>query len=608
MIDNSLHQLALDVLSNADIVEVISSRIKVIKAGRGYKAVCPFHDDKNPSLMISQEKQIFKCFVCGASGNAISFIQKFDKVSFFEAMKEVAKISGYNDDRLEKQVVQKSNVSPELKEVYDCLTAINNFYMTSLFQSDFGRKGLDYLHERGLDDETLRYFNVGYSLDDGNNIINYLKANKFSIKTIERTGIGHINISNMSIKDNNAGRVIFPLISKDGQILGFSARRINNNDDSAKYINTESTVAFNKGMILYNLHNAKNAIKETKYVYLLEGFMDVIALYRANIKSAIALMGTALTKDQIRELKYLNCEVRICLDLDSAGQNNTHSIINKLEEAGIEYKIVNNQVDFKEKDSDEILTKHGVDALKKYLFNLVDSGEWLLNYYSKSLNLNNSNDKKKLVKLIMPYVAKLNSKFDVETFINKISYVTGFSKPLLYEYLDKYKKSIEIDDNELFVQNIINSNKKITKLDLAQFKIVKYMLENTEAIQKVNEYSLYFPTLKYRDIANMLYEYINSIPIENKNISVEDVMNFVSLNMNLESKDKIINDISDIALNDEIRIPPYSADELSKSIENLNKIRNHKRFEQAVKDLDKGLDPVKRAEVIQALIEKRKRK
>lgn len=606
--DNSLHDLSLSVLKNSDIVEVISSRIKVIKAGRNYKAVCPFHDDKNPSLMISKEKQIFKCFVCGASGNAISFIQKYDKISFFEAVKEVAKISGYNDERLTNLNQPKVSVNNEYSDIYNCLNEIANFYEISLYQSEVGKKGLEYLKNRGLNDDVIHYFRIGYSLDDGENIINYLKAKNFSIKTIERTGIGRINNQTLTIRDNNAGRIIFPLISKNDQVLGFSARRIVN-DDTAKYINTESTLVFNKGNLLYNLNKAKNEAKQVNYVYLVEGFMDVIALYRINVKSAVALMGTALTKDQIKELRLLNVEVRICLDLDNAGQMNTLSVINKLEEAGIDFKVVNNKVDFNEKDSDEILTKYGEEKLKSFLFNLIDSGEWILNYYTKTLNLANTSDKKILVQKVMPYIAKLKSKFDVEAYINKLSFQTGFSKSLLMEYLTKFKEKNLNSDDELFIKEVTSPSKKISKIDLAQFKILKYMLEDKVAIDIVNSSNLYFPTEKYRELAGLLIDYVTSLSLEQNTINADEIINYIQSNENLENKDKLSNSVSEIVLNEEIKIPPFTKSELEESINNLNTIRQTKRYKQTIREIEHSSnDPIKNAKSIQSLLERMKQK
>ena len=610
MIDkNILMDIANSVLAHCDIVEVISTRIKVIQSGRNYKAVCPFHDDTDPSLMISKEKQIFKCFVCGTSGNAISFIQKYDKVNFIDALKEVSKICGYDDPRmnqLENKPVRK--IENELLAIYHCLTDINTFYQAGLFQSEDGKTGMAYLKDRGLSDEVIKYFQIGWSMSDGNNIINFLKSKNYSIKTIERTGIGHINTQTMSIRDNNAGRVIFPLIDKDGQTVGFSARRINKDDNVAKYINTESTQAFNKGNMLYNLNNARNVARNEGYIYLLEGFMDVIALYRIGIRSAVALMGTALTKDQVKELKYLNVEVRVCLDLDRAGQNNTESVINKFEEAGIKYRIVNNLVSFKEKDCDEILTNLGIDSLKRFVTNLVDHGEWLINHYSRTLNLTNSADKKKLIKIIIPYVAQSRSKFDIEDYMTKLSVLTNYSKPLLYEYLDKFRKADDTTKDEVIFTDVATKKIDLSNIDLAQFKIVRYMLESKEAIDIFTKNGIYLPTMKYRTIANLLKEYILSIPEATSAIKVDDIINFLSISDDIDNKDQIISDVTDIAFNKQVKIPPYTEEELVVTANNLSDLRQEKREEQNLREAtNASLSDDEKAKILKSYIDKKKR-
>lgn len=602
--NNQLSELAKDVLNNCDIVEVISSRIKVIKTGRGYKALCPFHDDKNPSLMISQDKQIFKCFVCGKSGNAISFIQSYDKISYREAIKEVAKICGYSDKRLDDNFLLSSRkINSELLDVYKCLTLIDQFYEVTLFQSELGKKGLKYLEDRGLNKEVINKFHIGYSSDDGENVIKFLQSKDISIKTIEKAGIGRINSETMKIRDNNAGRVIFPILSKDNQVLGFSARRITNDENVSKYVNTENTIAFNKGNILYNLNNAKEESKTSKHIYIMEGFMDVIALYRIGEGSAVALMGTALTKDHIREIKNLKCEIRLCLDLDSAGQKNTLSIISKLEEEGLECRVVNNIVNFKEKDSDEILHNLGPDKLKSFINNLIDSGEWLINYYSKELNLNSNQDKKKLIQILTPYMLKLKSQFDVELYINKLSSITGLSIKTLNNYYLATKK--QKNGEKVNFDNIDLEPKKVerTKLDNCQRKILKYMTLYKEAIEIAKEIEIYMPEQKYRSVVKVLYEYINNIDIGNE-IKADELNNFIELNNNIEKKDAIIQCINEILLDETINVPAYTKEEFLHYCKSLDEETKKAQTKQKLSEARKSnIGTEKRSRVIQTIVE-----
>ena len=288
---------------------------------------------------------------------------------------------------------------------------------------------------------------------------------------------------------------------------------------------------------------------------------------------------------------------------------NTLSVINKLEEAGIDFKVVNNKVDFNEKDSDEILTKYGEEKLKSFLFNLIDSGEWILNYYTKTLNLANTSDKKILVQKVMPYIAKLKSKFDVEAYINKLSFQTGFSKSLLMEYLTKFKEKNLNSDDELFIKEVTSPSKKISKIDLAQFKILKYMLEDKVAIDIVNSSNLYFPTEKYRELAGLLIDYVTSLSLEQNTINADEIINYIQSNENLENKDKLSNSVSEIVLNEEIKIPPFTKSELEESINNLNTIRQTKRYKQTIREIEHSSnDPIKNAKSIQSLLEKMKQK
>ncbi len=588
---NALFDVANEIIETADIVEVISSRIKVTPAGRSFKAICPFHDDTNPSLMINREKKIYKCFVCGHSGNAITFIRDYEKISYAEAVREVAKTIGFNDERLNATTFTKKKINPELESLYNCLSAINQFYETALFQSELGKKGLTYLHNRHIDDETIRYFEIGYSLDDGINIINYLTAREFSIKTIERTGIGRINTQSMTIRDNNAGRVIFPIKKIDGQVVGFSARRINDNNDEAKYINTSATAAFNKGTILYNLHNAKDEARRSGYLYLLEGFMDVIALYRIGRKNAIALMGTALTDDHVKEIKKLNCEVRICLDLDNAGQLNTLAVVQKFDNAGVRYKIVNPAVSFIEKDSDEILEKYGKDTLVEYLDDLIEKTDWLIRYYSKSLNLSNSADKRTFIEKIMPEVAKMDNELDINGFINQLASLTGFDKPILYDYFDKVKKHKEANGpvNKKPTLAVPTKHQVLNpkdKLDRMQHRIVYFMLQNKDGIKIVQDYpEIYFVNKVYREISNALYRYIEQDPTEGA-LDINKVINYLNTAEVEDDPETIVDNISQIMYdsNKIMSIPPYSEKELNTTLKQYNKLREETKEKRMVKN------------------------
>ncbi|MCF0107803.1 MAG: DNA primase, partial [Bacilli bacterium] len=387
--------LITDVLEHADIAKIIGSFIPVIKVGRSYKAKCPFHDDTSPSMMISPEKKIFKCFVCGHGGSAISFVQQYLHISFFEAMKKVAELSGYSDPRLEKNVAKKAS-DPKREPLLKCLHDLTLYYQYALSTPE-GKEGAEYLDKRNLTKEIRDKYKIGYAFKDGKATIDFLKSRGHSLKTIEDTGVSAM--MNGAYFDKNQGRAIFPICDKDGNVIGYSARRIHDTDE-AKYVNSPETYLFHKSSVLYNYHIAKEAARIKGCVYVCEGFMDVFALASIGEDNAVALMGTALTDEHIAMLRNLNVEIRLCLDGDLPGQTAMMKASKKLEEAGLKCLIVDNHGSTK--DPDEIINEDGKEALQAYINKLLTRVDFALNYFERSNPLKTNEEKKNLIKQFIP--------------------------------------------------------------------------------------------------------------------------------------------------------------------------------------------------------------
>lgn len=601
----NIFDLANDVLKTADIVEVVSHFIKLEKRGKNYEALCPFHDDKKlGNFYVSQEKGIFKCFACNSGGNAITFVQKYTNCSFVEAVKKVAEIIGYRDERLQ-DIVQVKKVDPKIQSIYDCLNDIANFYETSLFQSNESQDALDYLHGRGLTDDIIKYFRIGYAQLKGENIINFLLKKGYSLQTISDAGI--LNLSQTPYRDINSGRIAFSISDKDNNIVGFSCRKFREFDDSnAKYINTSSTKLFNKSNILFNFYNASMEARKVGYVYILEGFMDVIACYRVGIKSAIGLMGTALTKENVQLLRYLKCEVRLCLDLDEPGQQNTLKIADLLDESGIKYQIVSNEIDFNAKDSDEILKKYGENKLREYLTKLINKGEYLINYYTKNSSFDTLEHKKEFLKKMIPFLASLNDELDFEEYINKVNFKTGFSKEVIKSYVKKFKKGnkqdkevkeeIEVNEHEL-----LSRNKVISRLNLAEMQIIRYMLENKDAVKIYQERLGYFVEPSYRNIASTIEEFIVHQG-DQCDYNVQNIVTYLSdENCKIANKDKVINDISGVLINTYL-MPPFSEEKMLGILEMINVEKASRRLKQDLDASTKVGSELEKAELAKAAL------
>lgn len=562
-------ELIDEISKQADIVKVISSYINVIKKGKNFVALCPFHDDSNPSLQISPERNMFHCFVDGHAGNAFSFVMQYEHVSFIEAVKKVAEIIGFDDPRLhEKVFVHK--IDDNLMPLINCINDLNAYYEYSLITKE-GVDALNYLNKRGINKAMREKFHIGYSLNDGLKTIKFLRSKGHSLKTIEDIGIT-LNRGENSY-DSNQGRIIFALFDHNNQCVGFSARRLNDNDNTPKYINTSETKLFTKGKIFYNFYNAKNAAKIKKYIYVLEGFMDVIALDKINYDNAVALMGTALSKEHIQALRKLGVEVRLCLDGDKPGQSAMMRIVPELLANNIPVRIVNNQNS--NLDPDEIYNESGAEALSKYLENLLSPFDFTINYYKNTEKLESVDDKKKLIMRFLPLLLATKSQLELDDYIYKLSEVTGFNAMAIKKSIANARnKKEEKNEKNIATSNRIISTfhperKELRRLEKAEREILFHMLTHDDAIKFYEDYIESFYTNTYRLIANFIIDNRarNNEPTINgliTNIEMSDmknkeqlkatISNIVEDKSHLKYNDKLLKDCKDIIDNEKKKI------------------------------------------------------
>lgn len=439
------NQIYTELLKQTKIVDIISRYITVTKHGSSHRALCPFHNDKNPSLMISDDKQIFKCFVCNEGGNAINFVQKYEHITYFEAAKKIAELVGFDHPDL-KVAKYERYISPNLVPLYNCLNDLTSFYATALHTTE-GNEAKKYLLNRNITQEMITKFDVGFAPFDGTQTVKFLQSKGFSLKNIEDIGVLNSLLTNPY--DKNQGRIMFPIHDYDGQVVGFSSRKYRDNDDSAKYINSPETPVFHKTAILYNYHRAKEAARNAGYIYVLEGFMDVFALDASGITSVVALMGTAFTNEHIHLLRKLKVEIRLCLDGDDAGQMAMLKMIDTLTQADLAFRIVNNAND--PRDPDDIYRSEGKKGLIDYLNNLVNSQEFSINYHRKNSKLRSVEERRDFVHKTMPHLLKLKSKLEVDDYINKIAEISSFSYDVLQDMYRSQKAKAEREDKTVNV-------------------------------------------------------------------------------------------------------------------------------------------------------------
>ena len=400
----------------ADIVDVMSRYITLEKQGKNYKAICPFHDDHDPSLSISTDKQIFKCFVCGTGGNVFTFVQKIENISFLEAVCKVAELIHY------PLHMDKSQFQPKVDQnqpLYDCIQSYIRF-LTFELESENGESVKRYLSQRKINEDIIKRFEIGYAPESSRSV-KYLKAKGFNEQILTDTGLIRThNLNTYAVFDN---RLMIPIHDENGNPVGFTARRLNEDKDVAKYINTSETKIYHKGNLIFNYHRAKEFAKKNKRCILVEGAMDVIAFEKADIHESIACLGTACTKEQMALLKRLNVPLVVCYDGDKAGKAATYKFGKLAVDYGLNFSIVKNTTG---KDPDEIFNELGKDELYLSVHKTVSFVEFLLDYLPNQYDLDNYEDKKKFTSEMQSFIERTCTDFEKADYYSRIKDLTGF--------------------------------------------------------------------------------------------------------------------------------------------------------------------------------------
>lgn len=507
--------------SNANIVDIIGGYIPLTKKGKNYFGVCPFHDDHSPSMSVSEEKQIFRCFTCGESGNVFTFVEKYENMNFLEAVRVVANKIGY-------QLKNNYAVSKNSKydEYYKVMDLALKYYQNNL-KTTLGLGAKEYLNKRGINDETIDEFQIGLALDEKDSLYQLLTKKDYSSKIIDTVGLSYTN-ENETI-DLFRGRIMFPVHDKSGNPIGFSAR-IYRNEDAPKYINTKETIIYKKGEILFNLNRAIDAIKKVKSIILVEGQMDAIRLSINGFKNVVATSGTSLTKNQIDLLKSLRCKIILCLDSDEAGDNATYNIGEELVKENLEVFVIRLAG---AKDPDEYLIKNGRDAFENNLKNLTKYFDFKIIYLKNNKDLNNTVDLAKYINDVLFHLSSEEDPLLKEITINKLSEDYSLDKEILKDKLKKLEENKEIPAKVILTNEF---KTKKTKYDEAIEYILYFMMNSVVYIRMFKKKLGFIPLVKYRDLCNDILCYYEL----NKTINLADFISFIG---GREDKLKLVNEI-----------------------------------------------------------------
>lgn len=556
------NDLIKEVRSASNIVDVISSYLPLVKKGKNYFGVCPFHDDNNPSMSVSEDKQIYKCFSCGASGNVFNFVMDYEKIDFKSALYLLAKRSGIN---VSNNLVKTNNKNDKFYEIYNIA---EKYYQNNL-NTSLGLEAKSYLHNRGIDDELIKHFKIGLSLKEQNGLVNLLVKKNYSIKDISLIGL-----SNMD-KDLYINRIMFPLFNTNGDTIGFSGRIYNMKSDS-KYINTRETLIFKKGENLYNYHLAKDEARKEKFLIVVEGFMDVIRLYSIGVKNVVALMGTSLTKEQTTLIKRTSTNIILMLDGDNPGKKAIVNVGQILEEENLKVNVVALP---EELDPDEYILKYGKENFINLLNNPIEYSEFKINYLKEGKDLTKIDEQSSYVNEVLQELSNIDDDIKKELILKKLEKEFNLDIEFLRNKLQNMQKSGKIetlkkpDDVKLI---------KLDKYQKATYAILNEMLNNYNAIKTYEKRLNYLPYETARYLANEIIYYSK----HEKDFVLADFITQVS------DKEELALYLKEVLKYDNEVVSMANFDDYLKVIEEYKKNQEIKRLKELMK---KEVDQEKKA-------------
>lgn len=397
------HQSIENLKTEIDIVEVISNAIQLKKTGANYKACCPFHGEKTPSFVVSPDKQIFKCFGCGVSGDAIEFVKKYYNLDFIEAIEKIAKDKGFT---LEKTAYDDS------KDVYyKANKDAARYFVRSLLSRH--NEAMHYLTDvRKMDIDVITKFGIGYADEKWDSLYNHMAALGYDEKTLSELGL--ISVNKGRKYDRFRNRVIFPIISTNGRVIGFGGRTLD--DQGAKYINSPENPIFHKSNNLFSLNFAREYLRNSDFLIVVEGYMDAIGLYQCGIKNVVATLGTALTENHGKILKRYSKKIVLSYDSDDAGRNAAYKGVDVLRDAGVSVSVLH--VD-DGKDPDEYVKTHGKEEFLNLVSNAVSGTDYQLRHIARDYDLTTGDGKIGYVKSLSAIFEKL-SPVEREVYAQKV--------------------------------------------------------------------------------------------------------------------------------------------------------------------------------------------
>lgn len=458
-----------DLRRRADIESTVSSYVSLKRKGKILTGLCPFHNEKTPSFTVYPETQSYYCFGCGNGGDVITFIRNIENLDYMEAVKLLADRHGVSMP----QDGYDSGLSKKRTEMYGANREAARFFHAKLYSPE-GRQGLEYFYSRGLTDDTIRRFGLGYAPDSWHDLENYLVSKGYSQQLLYDANILRSTVKNGKryYYDAFKNRAIFPVIDLRGNVIAFSGRRIHDADSDRKYVNTSDTLVYKKGSNLFALNFAKKSKSDS--IILCEGNLDVISLHQAGFTNAVAGLGTALTEEQAHLLSHYAGEIFICYDSDEAGQKATRKAINILGKTTLKVRIIHMTGG---KDPDEIIQKFGAEGFKRCLDSAANDVEFSLLSERSKYDISSPAGRSDYLKAAAAVLASLNSPVELDIYISRLSEEFSVNKDAVAAQVKiEREKRAKKQKNEFYREvrdSVINQGDKINKVNTQRAKALR---------------------------------------------------------------------------------------------------------------------------------------
>lgn len=574
-------------LNSLKIVDVVGEVVELKKSGANYKGLCPFHSDTSPSFTVSPQKNIAKCFSCGAGGNPISFYSQYHKIGFTEACIELSK--KYNID-IHYDKNYNNQEEKEFEKLYKLMEEARDYFSNNIFDNQ-GKEAFEYLSNRGLTAQFVKENYIGFSYNSWDKLLNDFTQKGYTLEDLLNVGL--IKKGDKGYYDTFRNRIMFPITNASGKTIAFGGRTLEDRKDIAKYLNSSDTVLFNKRKNLYGFKEKGTFIRKKNYSILMEGYMDVLKAHSFGFDTAIASLGTAFTSEQGELLKRYSSNVIIAYDMDDAGQKAVERTGLILKEHGFNIRVIH----FEDaKDPDEYLNKFGK---YKFLDRVKESKEifdFLLEYYSREYDLSNLIGKQNFVLAFKPFFSVLEKDIEKALYLGKLAGNLDIDKSFLEkELIENNKKERNkynsFDENKTIIFEKKSNNFQINSLEEESLKLSLVSKEFLDFFAEKDIESSFakkiIKILKDESIRKS-HNYATSI-MENSSLDEEEkelVLVYLTSSMTLEQRKK--EELFNILFKDWFRLEIENSMNYAKEVKNpmlhyklklmLEKLKNENQF------------------------------